>query len=203
MKLHFLSLTVCAFLLGSSVWAAESSNAQAELARIEAQLAKNPGDVDLQVNRGIVLGELRRYEDEIAQANKLIANKVALRKAYLMQEHGLLRLKRYPEALSALNSAFLHGAPTPSELVVKANLLISNKQYAEALALSTKVISLTPDDSKAYRCRADCYFQLYGACEKCISDLEKCVALDPARQDVRQLLGEVRKQFSTARQPHP
>ncbi len=203
MKLLVVAFTVCALLLGSSVSAAESSNAQAELARIEAQLAKNPGDVDLQVNRGIVLGELRRYEDEIAQANKLIANKVSLRKAYLMQEHGYAGLEKFDRALQSLEMAFNYEKPSTAELLLNIDLLIENGKYKDGLKLASDLIGREPRNAEAYVCRADCYFHIFGPCQQAIKDLEVSLALNPSRESTNSLLTEMRRRLSLKNKVSP
>jgi len=199
LRVYIVSLALCGLLLNASAWAADSNPAdQSELASVDAQLAKSPHDVDLQVKRAEALGRLGRYEEEVQQANALLKQNPSFRNGYLLQEHAFLRQKKYQQALSALDNSFLYGAPTSTELVVKANLLIENKQVDQALILINKVISADPANAKAYICRADCYYHLYGACQKCLDDLEKSLSLDPTPVKAHQLIKEIRRQLSTS-----
>lgn len=198
LRVYIVSLALCGLLLNASAWAADSNPAdQSELASVDAQLAKSPHDVDLQVKRAEALGRLGRYEEEVQQANALLKQNPSFRNGYLLQEHAFLRQKKYQQALVALNTAFLHGAPDGDELVAKASLLILTKNIHDALLCCNKALALEPNNAKAYSCRADCYYQLYGASKKCLDDLEKSAAIDPSREKVQQLIKVIKGQVSS------
>jgi tetratricopeptide (TPR) repeat protein len=118
-----LSVAIVIAVVGSSAPAlsAEAATQDQNLAllkEIEADLAKKPNDVPLLLQHAATMGRLKRAEEEVAEANRLLKNNPKLRDAYLIRSDGEANLKRYGDAISSLDIAFKLGAPTP-ELSVR------------------------------------------------------------------------------------
>ena len=105
-----LSVAIVIAVVGSSAPAlsAEAATQDQNLAllkEIEADLAKKPNDVPLLLQHAAIMGRLRRAEEEVAEANKLLKNNPKLRDAYLIRSDGEAKLKRYGDAIASLDIA--------------------------------------------------------------------------------------------------
>jgi hypothetical protein len=106
-----LSVAIVIAVVGSSAPAlsAEAATQDQNLAllkEIEADLAKKPNDVPLLLQHAATMGRLKRAEEEVAEANRLLKNNPKLRDAYLIRSDGEANLKRYGDAISSLDIAF-------------------------------------------------------------------------------------------------
>ena len=195
-----LSVAIVIAVVGSSAPAlsAEAATQDQNLAvlkEIEADLAKKPNDVLLLLQHAATMERLKRAEEEVAEANRLLKNNPKLRDAYLIRSDGEANLKRYGDAISSLDIAFKLGAPTPELLFAKAKFLRNEKRYAEAIETVNRVIESEPSNISAYECRAFCYRRLHGACEQALKDIEKVVLLDPSDEKAKALAVNLKKEL--------
>jgi len=195
-----LSVAIVIAVAGSSApaLAAEAATQEQNLAmlkEIEADLAKKPNDVPLLLQHAATMERLKRAEEEVAEANRLLKNNPKLRDAYLIRSDGEANLKRYGDAISSLDIAFKLGAPTPELLFAKAKFLRNEKRYAEAIETVNRVIESEPSNISAYECRAFCYRRLHGACEQALKDIEKVVLLDPSDEKAKALAVNLKKEL--------
>lgn len=179
-------------------WCGEAATQEQNLAllkRIEADLAKKPGDVTFQLQHAAIMGRLKRYEEQVAEASSLIKKDPKLREAYLILSDGQANQQRYAEALVSLDMAFKLGPPTPKLMLFKASYLKNEKRYKEAIETLNMVIAADSSNVTAYNFRSVCYFRLYGPCEKALHDMEKVVLLDPADSKARLLVEDLKREL--------
>ncbi len=178
-------------------WCGEAVNStsedQADLAKIEAQLARKPNDLELQFQHAEMLGRLQRYEDEVAEADLMLIKNPKLRDAYLIKAHAEGNLNRYGDAVLSLDRAFQLGPPTAKLLLAKASHLKSQKKYLEAITLLNQITRSNPSECDAYLYRAFCYHQLYGPTVNELNDLETLSRLQPTNKQVQILIPEIKK----------
>ncbi len=163
------------------------------LKEIDADLAKKPGDLVLQGQHAEMMGRLKRFNEQIAEANRMLGQNPKFRDAYLLRAHGEGNLKRNSEAIASLDKAFALGAPTPKLLLLKARYLKSEKRYREAIELLNQVIQAEPSNFTAYDYRSLCFFRLNGPCEQALQDMERVVLLNPKDVDAKVLLANLRR----------
>ncbi len=167
------------------------------LKEIDAALLKKPNDQLLNLQHAELLGLLKRYDEQIIEANKLLSKNPNLRDAYLIRSDGEANQKRYTEALVSLDKAFSLGAPTPRLLLTKARWLKNAKRNAEAIAVLNQVIKAEPSNVTAYDCRSICYFRLYGPCVQALQDLEKVVLLNPSDSKAVALVADLKRELKS------
>lgn len=182
-------------------WCGEATQEQnlALLKQIDTDLAKKPGDLNFQLQHAAVLGRLKRYDEQVAEASSLIKKDPKLREAYIIRSDGEANQKRYAEAIVSLDMAFKLGAPTPRLLLFKASYLKNEKRYSEAIDTLNRVIEAEPSNATAYNFRAVCFFRLYGPCEKALRDMEKVVLLDPSDSKARLLVADLKRELRPSR----
>ena len=196
-KLALSAAIVLTFVgLQGPAWCGEAVNStsedQADLAKIEAQLARKPGDLNFLCRHSELMGKMKRYEDEISDAAKIIAINPKLKDGYLLQAHGQAKLNQNAAAIASLNKAFEVGGLTHSQQILKARLLRREKRYSEAISIVDQVIKEDPSDYSAYDCRAGCYYSQNGPCLKAISDLEAVVRMNPSDVEAKALIIDLR-----------
>jgi tetratricopeptide (TPR) repeat protein len=181
------------------VWCGEATQEQnlALLKQIDADLAKKPDNILLKLQHAELMGLLRRFDEQIIEANKLLAKNPKLRDAYLIRADGEANQKRYAEALVSFDNALRLGAPTPKLLLSKARCLKNEKRYAEAVETLNQVIKAEPSNVSAYDCRAICFFRLYGPCPQALQDMEKVVLLDPSDTKAVALVSDLKRELKT------
>ncbi len=193
-------IAVTVVVLCGPAWCGETVKTAAEnqavLAKIETQLAKKPGDVELQVQRALAMGRLERYEEQLSLSKLLCLKYPKLREAKKSMAYSLFCLKRSAEALDALNQTFALGSPSASELLQRAILLAELDRYSEALKDVNVVIKDNNADEHAFFLRAECYFHLNGPCKQASSDLEQTLKINPSREDARKLLVYMNKKIT-------
>ncbi len=181
-------------------WCGEAATQEQNLAllkRIEADLAKKPGDVTFQLQHAAIMGRLKRYEEQVAEASSLIRKDPKLREAYLILSDGQANQQRYAEALVSLDMAFKLGPPTPMLLLQKARYLRNEKRYDAAIETVNKVIAAEPSNVDAYKCRSACYFRLKGPCEEALRDMDKVVLLNPLDAAAKSLVEDLKRELKT------
>jgi tetratricopeptide (TPR) repeat protein len=166
------------------------------LKRIEADLAKKPDNTHLQLQHAEVLGLLKHYEEQIAEASRLIAKNPKLIDAHLIRSDGEANQKRYSEALVSLDKAICLGASNPELLMSKSRYLMHLKRYDEAIKCFGKVIDLEPSNGNAYHGRAICYMNSYGPCAEALRDMEKVALLRPSDDGAKKMIVILKRELA-------
>ncbi len=181
-----------------TAWCGEATPEQnlALLKQIDADLVKKPGDLNFLCRHAELMGKMKRYQEEVSEASKIIGKFPKARDAFLIQAHGLGNLERSADAIKSLDRAFSLGAPTPELLVLKATHLRREKKYKEAIAVLSKVIEQHPGYSPAYDSRSVCYYRLYGPCKLALDDLEAESRLQPPNAETKTLIQELKKKLA-------
>lgn len=180
-------------------WCGEAATQEQNLAllkRIEADLAKKPDNTLFQLQHAEVLGLLKRYDEQIAEASRLITKNPKLRDAYLIKSDGEANQKRYTEALVSLDKAIYLGAPNPGLLMSKSRYLMHLKRYDEAIKSFGKVIDLEPSNSNAYQGRAICYMNNFGPCAEALQDMEKVALLRPSDGEAKKMVSVLKRELT-------
>jgi tetratricopeptide (TPR) repeat protein len=158
-----ISVGIAVVVSSAPAFGAEAETQEQNLALlkvIDANLLKKPDNILFQLQHAEMMGLLKRYDEQIIEANKLLSKNPNLRDAYLIRSDGEANQKRYAEALVSLDKAFKLGAPTPKLLLQKARYLRNEKKYETAIAVLDPLIALEPSNIDAYKCRSACYFYL-------------------------------------------
>ena len=172
-------------------WCGEAANQDQNLAllkRIEADLAKKPGDVELQVRHMQALGVARQYRDELLEAENLIARYPSLRAAYKGQMFAFVGLRDWSSAMTSVEKVKALGPLSPSELATRATILSGLGRYKEALVDVNESILRNSSDAGAFFTRAECLYKLNGASGDVVRSLENTLKLDPGFPNARKLL---------------
>jgi tetratricopeptide (TPR) repeat protein len=167
------------------------------LKQIEADLAKSPNDITFQLQHAAMMGRLKRYEQQVVEADNLLKRDPRLREAYVIRSDGQANQQRYAEAIASLDKAFALGAPTPKLLLFKGSYLKNEKRYKEAIETLTQVIDAEPSNVIAYNFRSVCYFQLNGPCEQALHDMEKVVLLNPSDSKAVALVADLKRELKS------
>jgi tetratricopeptide (TPR) repeat protein len=178
------------------VWCAEAAAREQNLVllnEIEADLSKKPDDLVLQGQHAEMMGRLNRFDEQIAEANRILSKDPKFRDAYLLRAHGEGNLNRNAEAITSLNRAFALSPPTPRLLLLKAMYLKNEKRFDEAIGILNQVIQAEPSNYIAYDYRSLCFYRLKGPCENALQDMKKVVLLNPRDLGAKTLLANLRR----------
>ena len=194
------SVAIAVVVASTPASCAEAATQEQNLAllkEIDANLLKKPDNILFQLQHAEMMGLLKRYEEQIIEANKLLSKNPNLRDAYLIRSDGEANQKRYAEALISLDKAFKLGSPTPKLLLQKARYLRNEKKYETAIAVLDPLIALEPSNIDAYKCRSACYFYLHGPCDKALQDMEKVVLLNPSDSIAVGLVADLKRELKS------
>jgi len=185
-------------------WCGEAATQEQNLAllkRIEADLAKKPGDVELQVRHMQALGVARRYQDELLEAENLIARNPHLRAAFKGQMFAFVGLRDWSSAMIAIEKVKALSPLSPSELATRATILSGLGRYREALVDVNESILRNSSDAGAFFTRAECLYKLNGASDDVVRSLETTLKLDPGFPNARKLLDFMNSKLPGATAP--
>jgi tetratricopeptide (TPR) repeat protein len=163
-----------------------------QLKTIESQLLVNPSSTTFRLQHAEILGLLQRFDEAIAETNRVIAIDSKSRDAYLIKAHSLGGKKQFVEAVQCLDEAFKLGAPSAKQLLAKGSYLKRAGRYPAAVSIFSQVIKTDPGEASAYMHRSYCYQQIYGPTERSLRDLEIVARLKPEDQDVKDLIRDLR-----------
>ena len=138
----------------------------------------NPAHPETWYNYGVVLQELKRFNDALQRYDMAIALKpeqgnASFRKAVLLHE-----MNRYEEALLCFDRAIALMPGSCEAYHRKGNTLMSLKRYEEAMLCYNRAISCNPRYAVAYSRRGDVQHEL-GRYKEALVSYEKALALDP------------------------
>ncbi len=204
MFIRFFNLAMSAVIVVTVVissgpaWCGEATQEQnlALLKQIEADLVKKPDNILLKLQHAELMGLLRRFDEQVAEANMLVKKNPKLRGAYVIRADGEANQMHYTDAVRTLDLAFELGAPTPDLLLFKATCLKNEKKYKEAIETVSRAIEAQPSNFDAYKCRSICYFRLNGPCEQALRDMEKVVLLNPSDAKAKTVVASLKRELA-------
>lgn len=203
---RFFSLALSgAFVLAFAVssgpaWCLEATQEQnlALLKAIDADLAKKPGDVELQVRHMQALGVARRFDDELKEADLLIAKFPRLRAAHKGRMFAQVGLGNWSGAMTSIEQLKKLGALSASELATRGAILTRLGRYNDALLNLNQSISLDSSDAGSFFSRAECLFKLNGPSVDAVRNLEQTLKLDPSFPNAKKLLDYMRSKLASS-----
>lgn len=189
---------------GEPASCAEAATQEKNLAllkQVEADLARKPGDVELQVRHMQALGAVGRYDDELRASEILIERHPQMRAAFKGQMYALVGLGNWPRAIRAIEKMRKLGPLSPSELAASGAVLSCTGQYREALVDLNESISRDSSNAVAFFSRAQCHYKLNGPSPLAVHDLEKTLTLDPDFPNAQKLLVFMKRKLAGISSP--
>lgn len=198
-------IVVAVVVLSGPAWCGEATQDQnlALLKQIEADLVKNPGDIQLQVRHMQALGIAGRHQDELKEAESLIARYPNLRPAYRGKMFALASMRNWSGAMSAIERVKQLGPLSAPELATRGTILAGLGRYKEALVDLNESIERNSSDAGAFFTRAECLFKTNGPSVDVVRNLEKTLKLDPDFPNAQKLLDYMNKRLSRVTTPSP
>ncbi len=193
------SVAIAVVVASAPALCAEAATQEQNLAllrEIDANLLKKPDNILFQLQHAEMMGLLGRFEEQVAEANKLIKKNPKLVGAYVIRADGEANQRRYQDAILTLDLAFKLSAPTPDLLLFKASCLKNEKKYKEAIETADRVIEAQQSNFEAYKLRSICYFQMYGPCDKALRDMEKVVLLNPSDAKAKTVVASLKRELA-------
>jgi tetratricopeptide (TPR) repeat protein len=145
-------------------------------------LKLRPDDPDALNYRGIALGHLQRYEEELADYNRSLALRPDDPDTLNNRGIAFRRLQRYEEALADYNRSLELRPDHPNTLNNRGNALSDLGRHQEALADYNRSLELRPDDPSTLNNRglALGYLQRYA---EALADFNRSLELRPDHAD--------------------
>ena len=135
-------------------------NAEEALRSFDRAIDLEPDDALAWINRGTVLGELKKYEDSLGALDKAIDLEPDNTLAWIIKGEILGEFKKYEEALEIIKKAIEIEPDNTLSWIVKGNILTEFNKYEEALRTFDKVIDIEPDNGYAWVGKSRIFFSL-------------------------------------------
>jgi len=152
------------------------------VANLTKATALDPGDVEAWYNRGVVLGELERFQDSIESYDRILALEPNV-DALVNRADALLKLKRANEALASCDEAL---ALQPSHALALCNrglALAELDRPAEAVAMFDRALAQDPAMAETWNIRGRLLHDLKRY-NDAVASFDKAIALDPGSMKV-------------------
>jgi len=141
-------------------------------------IAQVPDQADAYNNRGVVLHEMKRYEDALANCDKAIALRSGCAAFHYNRANSLQALQQVDEALASYDKAIAINPDHAEAYNNRGNILQKMKRFNDALADYDKAIAFQPDHVRAHSNRGVVLQELNRHEEARIS-YDKAIALKP------------------------
>jgi Flp pilus assembly protein TadD len=142
------------------------------------------------INRGVTLHSLQRYEDALADYDKLLAVKPEHAGAWNNRGIALQYARRFEDALASYDKALVIAPDYAEAWNNRGIVLLLLKRPAEALASHDKALALKPDYADAWNHRG-ATLQRLGDFEGALASLDKALAIAPDYAGALQNLGQL------------
>lgn len=179
-----------------------------QLASIEQQLKESPKDWVLKVKHAALLGKLKRFSEELAEAKELSKLNATDPDPYRLMEQACNGLNDYRSALDWNSKLLQMGLGSAQTYNRRAGIFCELSRYKDALICADKSFSLaTKDDighfdrGLALLNRADAMYHISGPSEAILKDLEESNRVRPVPA-VERFLSKVRAELSTKARVH-
>jgi tetratricopeptide (TPR) repeat protein len=154
------------------------AEAQVEITRLTAELAKAPGDASLYVLRAQAAGELGRFEDAVDDLNAALRIDAERADALRLRAEAHAALNRYPAAQADLTS-LLKLEPNNAELYAERGTVSLALGLAdEAVGDLTQALALDDGCTSAY-CSRGLAYVLIGENGKAMTDFAQAIERNP------------------------
>jgi eukaryotic-like serine/threonine-protein kinase len=157
--------------------------------RLESAAA-NPSLADDHLERGLLLHHRKDYPASLKACESALRLRPRDVKACRLRADALLELKRWPEALQALDDCLSYGPPDAAVFRARAVLRTRLGQYAGAQTDYTRALEIEPD-AATYAARGWCYL-VADAPRLALPDFEEAVRRAPESGDAHAGLGSSR-----------
>ncbi len=148
------------------------------LASYERAVEINPDFHDAWFLRGILLGNLERYEEALASFERAVAIKPDFHDAWFLRGILLGNLERYEEALASFERAVAIKPDFHDAWFLRGILLGNLERYEEALASFERAVAIKPDFHDAWFLRGILLGNLERY-EEALASFERAVAIKP------------------------
>lgn len=154
-------------------------------------LAKDDKDMaGLYNERGMTRAGEGSYEAALADYNRAAEKNPEMAWAFANQGEMLTKLKRYDEALTAIEKANKIDGKEPEFWNLAGNAWYARERYDAAAAMYSRAIDMNQENAQFYCNRGGAY-RLLGKYETAMADLLKAVALAPEEDEYHNELGLV------------
>lgn len=146
-------------------------------------LLDRPSDLRYEKEWEQVQSKYVRYRNELVEHPEKVAPRLKLAEVYTHEarvtgEHG----HYYPAALQVLDEALVRSQQNPDEqfraLAMKAGVLLSLHQFAEALAAGQQAVAMNPYNAQIYGVLVDAYVEL-GQYDQAVAMADKMISIRP------------------------
>lgn len=161
----------------------EKTEALADLLSAVPSLLDRPADLRYEKEWEQVQRNYVRYRDELVKHPEKVKPRLKLAEIYTHEarvtgEHG----HYYPAALQVLDEALTRSQQNPDEqfqaLAMKAGVLLSLHQFAEALAAGQQAVAMNPYNAQIYGVLVDAYVEL-GQYDQAVAMADKMISIRP------------------------
>ncbi|MBN2578477.1 MAG: DUF1080 domain-containing protein [Pirellulales bacterium] len=146
-----------------------------------------PDDVEVLRTRGLVLFQLKKYEQALADLDQSLQKEPANAGTVLAKAMILMQMKKYDEAQTALDEAHRLAPKMPIPLVQKAQIHILQKKLDAALEDLTKAYDLDFGNVQILLLRSRIYAEK-GNRKKALEDAEEAFRLRPYNPEITRVL---------------
>ncbi len=149
-----------------------------ELAKYDSVIDARPKDAVAWNNRGVILGEMGRYEEALESVSKATKIKANSERAHLNKALLLARLNRHTEALTAAGKAIQINPGLAEAWLNKGNILVLSGKYEAALEATEKAIELKPGYAAAWNNKGVNHEHM-GQPKEALYSFQKAIEIDP------------------------
>ncbi|MES2762561.1 MAG: tetratricopeptide repeat protein [Bacteroidota bacterium] len=128
-------------------------------------------------NRGLLFAQTERMKDALKDFDKAIALKQYI-KAYVARANVFYTIKDFPKAIKDAETVLKTDPNNPKANYVLANCYDDLNQLDKAMVYYNKTITISSETPLFYLRRAIVYGKMQQL-QNCITDLDRCTALDP------------------------
>jgi tetratricopeptide (TPR) repeat protein len=129
------------------------------LASISKVVARQPGDAEAWHNRGVILSELRRFEEAVDSFDKALAIRSSA-EAWTNRGAALLKLMRPEDALRSFDKALAIKPTFAGALYNRGNALMDLERYPDAVTAFDKLLAQNPNSFEAWNNRGAALHEL-------------------------------------------
>ena len=144
---------------------------------IDKTIELHVDELQIFVDKGIILKELSRYNEAIECFSKAIELEPKIAILYNRRGVCFFQIKDYVSAIKDYKMAIKLGSQNPNDFLNLATSLKCNKEYEEALYYVNKALDMSPKNVDGYICKADIY-NLTHFYKEAIDSCTKAIELD-------------------------
>lgn len=208
-KFLLLCIFINALLAPQGVCAQSTADQEQELRAIERKLKTAPNDFYLKLKHAQILGDSKRFADELQEGRELVKLRPEDPEAYAVLQQAYTRLSLFSDALNAADRLIQLGVDTPQVHAMRCANLCSLKRYRESVAEGNKAFHLAAtnpasqfDRALTHYFRAKALYRINGASDAVISELEEANA-SLHLASVEALIAQAKAELQSSRAKSP